>query len=216
METNYKGYTIKLELDEDSMNPRTEWDNVGTIVAFHRRYTLGDLNTGYSKDDASSWDELRALITKREQVAVILPLYLYDHSGITISTSPFNCRWDSGQVGFIFISKEKVKKEYSAEWFKKYHKGKKKVEVLTSILEGEVETFDKYLRGEVLSYIIEKDGMFMDSCGGYFETEEYVIGEAKDVINSYIRHDMKKHIDKLKIWIKNRVPYTYREALKLI
>ena len=213
---NYKGYTIEVEYDENPMNPRTEWDNVGTMVCFHKRYNLGDENTGYTSEDASSWGELKALITKKEKVAVILPIYMYDHSGQSLSTKPFNCRWDSGQVGFIFITKEKAKEEYSAEWLKKYHKGKTKVEVLTAILEGEVEAYNKYISGEVLVYTIEKDGEFMDSCGGYYETEEYVIEEAKDIIKSYIRHDMKKHIDKLKVWIKNRVPYQYRESLKLV
>ena len=40
---------------------------------------------------------------------VILPLYLFDHSGISISTGSFHDPWDSGQVGFIYASKEKAK-----------------------------------------------------------------------------------------------------------
>jgi len=38
---------------------------------------------------------------------IILPLYLYDHSGITMSTGPFSCPWDSGQVGWIYAPKQK-------------------------------------------------------------------------------------------------------------
>lgn len=41
---------------------------------------------------------------------VILPLYLYDHSGITISTVPFSCPWDSGQVGWIYAPKDTFRK----------------------------------------------------------------------------------------------------------
>ena len=37
-----------------------------------------------------------------------LPLYLYDHGGITMSTNPFSCPWDDGgQVGWIYASKQK-------------------------------------------------------------------------------------------------------------
>jgi hypothetical protein len=43
-----------------------------------------------------------------ERTVVVLPLYLYDHSGLTISTSPFSCRWDSGQVGYIHTTFEQV------------------------------------------------------------------------------------------------------------
>ncbi len=42
---------------------------------------------------------------------VILPLYLYDHGGITMSTGPFSCRWDSGQVGWIYAEKKKFIEE---------------------------------------------------------------------------------------------------------
>lgn len=41
---------------------------------------------------------------------VILPLYLYDHSGITISTEPFSCPWDSWQVGWIYAPKDTFRK----------------------------------------------------------------------------------------------------------
>ena len=50
-------------------------------------------------------NELYYLVRATDQY-VILPLYLYDHSGITISTRPFSCPWDSGQVGWIYASKD--------------------------------------------------------------------------------------------------------------
>ena len=37
------GNTIKVFVDEDPQSPR-EWDNAGTMVCFHRRYNLGDIN----------------------------------------------------------------------------------------------------------------------------------------------------------------------------
>ena len=42
---------------------------------------------------------------------ILLPLYLYDHSGITMNTTGFSCSWDSGQVGFIYASKARFKEE---------------------------------------------------------------------------------------------------------
>ena len=40
------------------------------------------------------------------QKYLMLPLYLYDHSGITMNTTGFSCPWDSGQVGWIYAFKE--------------------------------------------------------------------------------------------------------------
>lgn len=41
----------------------------------------------------------------------ILPLYLYDHSGLTMNTCGFSCPWDSGQVGWIYCSHKKMEEE---------------------------------------------------------------------------------------------------------
>lgn len=51
------------------------------------------------------------LIGLCEDKVAILPLYLYDHSGLTMSTSDFGDRWDSGCVGFIYMDKATAMKE---------------------------------------------------------------------------------------------------------
>ncbi len=45
----------------------------------------------------------------------ILPVYLYDHSGITINTVPYSCRWDSGQIGWIYQPKSDTATETEME-----------------------------------------------------------------------------------------------------
>jgi hypothetical protein len=163
-----KKYELKIERDEDPMNPRTEWDNLGTMVCFHKRYDLGD-KTDYRSKDYDSWDELKQGILENEGEVVILPLYLYDHSGITISTSPFGCNFDSGRIGFIFVSNHKIKKE-----------GIDETKVI-EYLESEVKTYDKYLTGEVYRYSIyeietcslgHEHRNFVEGCGGYYGEDE--------------------------------------------
>ena len=83
-------------------------------------------------------------ITKEEDVAVILPLYLYDHSGITMNTTGFSCNWDSGQVGWTFVSKKKVREEYGVKKITQ-----SLIDKVTEVLVGEVRTYDMYLTGEL-------------------------------------------------------------------
>jgi len=163
-----KKFELKIEQDTDPMNPRTDWDNLGTMVCFHKRYDLGD-KTDYRSEDYDSWNELEEGIVKNEGEVFILNLYLYDHSGITISTSPFDCNWDSGQIGFIFVSKYKMKKEGIDET---------KVE---EYLKREVETYDQYLTGEVYCYEVyeietcdkgHEHKTLVESCGGFFGEDE--------------------------------------------
>lgn len=91
---------------------------------------------------------------------IMLPLYLYDHSGITMSTGPFSCPWDSGQIGYIYITKEKARKEYSWKYMTK-----SRIAKIREYLTGEVETYDQYLTGDVYGYrISNEDDDHIDSC----------------------------------------------------
>lgn len=163
----------KLRVVQDSCydSPR-EWDNLGTMICFHKRYDLGDKHN-YSVDDYNSWEEMEKAILKEEgKGTIILPLYLYDHSGISISTGSFSCRWDSGQVGFIIADKKKILQEFGGKILTK--KTKEKV---VSILESEVSTYSQYLEGEVYGFIIEdEEGEQLDSCFGFYGNDFAING----------------------------------------
>ena len=177
-EQNYKGYNIKIYQDEDPLNPRTEWDNFGHMVCFHGRYTLGDKHT-------MSIEDVKDILGRSDVVA--LPLYLYDHSGITMSCKPFSCPWDSGQVGIIYVTYEEIKKEFSIQKVTP-----KYIEKIRKVLMNEVETYDKYLRGDVLGYVIEKDGRDIDSCWGFYDSVEYLVTECQSHIDYDIENEDKQ------------------------
>lgn len=171
--------TVEITQDEYSPNPRTGFDNMGTMVCWHRRYNLGD-------------DQPSATPTEYENIlpkgSVVLPLYLYDHSGITMKTSPFSCQWDSGQVGFIFVTPEKIREEYSVKRITK-----KLIEKCKEVLVSEVATYDSYISGDVW-VVTEKDenGDEVDSCGGYYgfdaakEEAKRIEKRIQDQLNSVV------------------------------
>jgi len=191
----YKGYTIKIETEDQPMNPREDFDcNLGTMVCFHNRYSLGDKNPGLRSEDYKGWKEMIAAVEKEKGPIVWLPLYLYDHSGITINTTGFNHvdsgHWDWGQLGFIYITYEKARKEYGWKVI-----NKARVEKLKEYLLGEVETYDDYLTGNVYYYTIElPDGTEDDTCGGYYGSDHEKSGlmeQAKNAIDCDITHRLK-------------------------
>lgn len=83
--------------------------------------------------------------------AVWLPLWLYDHSGLSISCGerryPYNDQWDSGCLGWIFLSKATILRELGAAEDTWRERG-------FAIMRGEVETYDQYLRGDVYGYTL--------------------------------------------------------------
>ena len=158
------GNLLKIYADENAESPR-EWDNLGTMVCFHKRYRLGDKHD-YKAEDYGGWEEMEQAIIKRENPVVILPLYLYDHSGITMNTTGFSCPWDSGQVGFIFISRKDALENWSVKRLSPKHK-----KMCEDMVRGEVEEYDQFLRGDVYGYRVVKP-VKCDSCGN--EEEEVV------------------------------------------
>jgi len=102
---------------------------------------------------------------------ISLPLYLYDHSGITMSTRPFSCPWDSGQVGLIYISKPEVRKTYGFQRLTT-----QRIVWIQSLLAAEVEVYDQYLRGDICGFILESRDAFGnwsedDACWGFFGSD---------------------------------------------
>lgn len=215
----YKRYTIEIDYDPEPMNPRTEWDSAGTMVCWHSRYYLGDMEK-YGKSsrpisenyqepidllyelagiDRSEYQEEQYektgvyddmdkadLYAKIEERGTIIKgLFLYDHSGITISTGRFSCPWDSGQVGWIYITKETIEKEgWTPEQADKY-------------LEGEVEIYDNYLTGEIYGFRIkDAEDNVIESCWGYYGDggKKDMIKECKSSIDYYIQKKEEKNL----------------------
>lgn len=234
-----KKVAVSITDDCDSESPRC-WDNVGTMVYAHRRYTLGDEEISGNCDslneafvlyvyenlmevslsepylDPYSHCELNQKGIDRvekwiEANLIVLPVYLYDHSGITISTSPFSCSWDSGQVGYIFCTKQDARRELN-----KKSLTSERIERIKEILKSEVGVFDDYLRGDVYKYHVDELGL---SCSGFIgddHGESGLIDSVRDEVTSLIKWRMSVHHKKLKEQIKHRVPLSKRKVFDFL
>lgn len=181
--TEIDGYTITISQDNDPINPRKDYDNAGKMVCWHRRYNLGDEQPTESPDEF----EANVLDKIEKDGGVVLPLYLYDHSGITMSTAPFSCQWDSGQVGWIYMDADTIRKEWGGK-SKRLTKAAR--EKARRCLLGEVETYDKYLTGDVYGYNIDFNEDSLDSCWGYIGIES-VKESAAEALAYYLNKDKK-------------------------
>lgn len=151
-------FTGRIVQDPDPQSPK-EWDQLGTVVTWHRRFCLDEDG---EKAFGSPQDFLRA--AKRGRW-IYLPISLLDHSGQTIwvgsgpsSSDPGG--WDSGQVGFIYATRESIEKIGTP------------IRQVRSCLRSEVETWDQWLKGDVYGYeVTGPDGDVVDSCWGFYGVE---------------------------------------------
>lgn len=158
MNVKSEGLTLYVEIDDDPLNPRKDCDNFGKMLCWHRRYNLGDKNPYKHSEDFHYDKELQ------KSIFAVLPVYLYDHSGLTVSSAPFSCPWDSGQVGIIYVTKEDAKREYGDL------SEETKINVIER-LESEIKEYDNYLTGNYYYFAVEdEEGEVVDTCGNFTGT----------------------------------------------
>jgi len=152
---------IKIVSDSDPTNPREyprEYDNLGLMACWHNRYNLGDVQPTCTPRE---W-----LTENAPKGSIVIALWLYDHSGITIRAdtatggNPFTCQWDSGQVGWIVATPDAIRKSFAVGRITAKHR-----EQAEAVLRSEVEAYDHYLVGNVWGFVIERDVEPCASCG---------------------------------------------------
>ena len=185
----YKGFTITTSIDEYPENPR-DCDTLGTMVCFHNRYHLGDNTPDYKEENYTSWDELKKDILKREGNSIICPVYMYDHSGLAFSIEDFHnaalpqghAQFDSGQIGFMFVSKKKIREEYGKA-------GKDEIKKAHDVLLAELEAYQKYANGEAYTFTVEdENGDVVDSATGFYD-EDDALEEAKLSVDYIVKEN---------------------------
>lgn len=198
------GLTVRIGWEEDSspFNPRGEC-NLGTMVCWHPDYILGDeqisANRGAVDRDKNgsarsmfqsekggtelrSMEHLERYLTLMRGALVTIPLYLLDHSGISMSAgapsigdTPMGGRdhhgnarmWDTTMVGYIYTTAERVAELCGAADYKPSDFEGTQGQWLAEQLRYEVSEYDSYLTGDVYGYVITDDtGDERDSCWG--------------------------------------------------
>lgn len=173
---------VRVDIVADTVveNPAQDWDMVGTLVLIDRyRYDFGH--------ETASYDELQALNDDPNNIC--LPVYRYDHSGITIRTSPFSCPWDSGQVGIMYCTKQKAIYEFG----KKICTSKVREKAIKCMV-GEIKFIDDCLTGNVWGFeVYDNDDCLLDSCWGFVGDPEYCLEEGLVSAQSYEAEILEQH-----------------------
>jgi len=191
------GNVLEIHQDLSSGCDSREWDNLGIMVMFHKRYNLPN-ELKLNDDNFNSWDDLKKTIEKEHKGIYLMPILMYDHSGISLSTRreyPFNDRWDAGQVGFIFTTKERIKE---MGIIIKENSKKAMDEAINNVysqLEGEIKLYNQDLNGEkygFIEYKINKCNLGhehkenVNSCWGFYDIKD-IEEEYKDQIETEIK-----------------------------
>jgi hypothetical protein len=129
---------------------------------------------------------LREWFSSKEAIAA-MPLFVYEHSGLSISGGRLvmleddeiasghtsssgrfaldSAGWDTSFVGFMIASEASIERLCGSA--RKY----RDPAWLAEAFKSEIEEYDRFLRGEVLGYIVAEGSTFEDSCWGFVGIE---------------------------------------------
>ncbi len=168
----HKGYTIVIDYDDDPQTP-LDCDDVGVMVCLHPRYLLGHNTTAGRSTCIDTATEVAEALRRHDRrlsnavltrwlrifygATVVKPLYLLDHSGITISTGTYSADpggWDTSHVGFVFDTAQTREDTGCTD--------------VEAAIEAEVRLYASYLEGDAVGYtVLDARGEVIDSCWGF-------------------------------------------------
>ena len=151
------------------------WDNISRMIFFGNYQHIGDKHDVVLRGE---FDSRQDFIERGEQmvrkqlkdVVICKAVHLYNHSGISISTSysyPYNCSWDSGTIGFLVVTKEDIRKNWNIKRVTQDY-----IDWAEELAESELNTLNQEITGEVYGFVLyDEDGEVEDSCGGFYGSD---------------------------------------------
>jgi len=171
------GRKLVIEYCDFAESPR-EWDNLTKCIFFGNYKHIGDK---HNFDFDTQFDSRQDFIDRGEDIikkhfdaVLVKAVHLYEHSGTSISTNygyPYDCRWDSGTIGFVVITKEDLRNEY--KWKVITQKRLDSVwDNINNVMDSEIDILSDYIGGQVYQFeILDENGEQEDSCGGFYGSD---------------------------------------------
>jgi len=197
-------YTLTIEQDCDYESDRGRGGdcNFGTLTFPSSRYLSSDSDDRFKKysggeivDYLRSHDATEPVEDLDDDRFFFAPIGAYVHSGITVWLGSMqslsthgSCRWDSGTIGYIYCTSDKVRDEFDAHY--PDDSSSERLARVEGLFEGEIRMLDSELQGDVYRYTIrDENGAVVDSCGGFVGDEGYCRTEGEAALEQHERRD---------------------------
>lgn len=163
---------IEFEIDCPQCDGSGVIDVIGPVTERDDYFGLHTVTYTCDKCEGSGMIDVNPIdyFKQEREARVVLPLIVYEHSGITMSVGhvgdyPFDSAgWDTSFVGFIFDTPKGVKECIGDNVSD---------EAITDALKSEVNVYASYLEGDVTEYSVQDEETdYFEGCGGY-------VGDAK-------------------------------------
>ena len=182
------GNKVQAELvyDQHATTPR-ECDNLGTILIapnkahwIANRDDVVDTSIPFGNSPYEHWENLRnkQLNLKKSEIAIAYPITKHEHGAISLSLLGYKQGWDYCVIGFVYVTKENLRKCYGVDRITKSI-----IERAKNCIQSELDMLTSWLNGncygwQIKEYALTDDGLdwkevdVLDACWGYFDKEQ--------------------------------------------
>lgn len=198
-EENYKvptpkgTYTIKIEYDRDTGDPRIENDNFSHMLFTRKSGHFGDTKLwdelGIDNADYDNWNEIREVLVEKVKPAIIFQVSMTSHSGETIYIGAPRDPWDSGTVGFIYVTYKDIRESFGIK--DDVSLNQEQVEHAAKMIRSEIEEYDDWIQGNCYGYLVfgpDDPDKELDSCWGYIGSDTKRSSIIDDALAVVINH----------------------------
>lgn len=134
-----------------------------------------DTCEGYGEREVRSFEDAVAYVREHHgALGPVLPVVMYDHGSVSYSVGRTYDKWDGGNAGLIFATKETLTECQGAD------SPTPSDENLTTWLTGEIEEYSAWASGDCYGYVIlDRNRDKVGSCWGFIG-EKWCIEAAKE------------------------------------
>ena len=189
----HNGFIVRLTQDDCPESPADWGRDDAFVVGFHSDFSVEyeDVSVRVKSKEDAFW-----LLPKDEIIKSLIedgyepdeaqdeadsghvpgysafPLQAYIHGGVHLSLSGFECPWDSGQVGWVFVKEADHRDDFGEHETARHR-----------VAKSLVHEWNQYLNGDVWVVCIENgDGEILDSYGGVYGMENALEAAKNDSI----------------------------------
>jgi hypothetical protein len=218
----YKWHTIHVRPDADwwayADSPRERWPISKLCISPNKRYDYPceleiDRDSVYNQSD-DDYDQIAEL--SKDYRVIRVDRYQHWSTTFSVASTGTQCDFDTSNACWIIC----IPKEYNSydnevrsqsdsqnKWSKIVNTEEEAFQIATN----ELSNYNTWLNWDLYEYEVEELEEFV----GNFYSEEGALDQAKWSVDYAVSNNIKKHIRKLKRWIKSKVPLMYREPLSV-
>lgn len=180
------GYELTITKDYETVeNPVKNYEIITKFINNDERYDINWNNYEYENIEYLEEDD-------KEKFAIILPLYVYEHSGYYLTLNTVD-NWDGYCVGYVYIKKQ-VLKNIGLENISKIE--------LLKIIKKDMNIMNAYLNGELYNNIYTLIGFEGEIIDSYIERgtedKETILYDIEDIFYTIDNKIKEALINKLK------------------